>query len=142
MQKNNKIYEQIDHTADMYIRVRGTALHNLFEKAAFALFDIMVELDNVREEASERIQLEGTDLPELMITWLNHLLFLWETKEILFKKFQVRILDHARLEAEAWGERFEPERHEFLTEIKAATYHNLVIEQTQGKWVAEIIFDL
>jgi SHS2 domain-containing protein len=65
MQKNNKIYEQIDHTADMYIRVRGTALHNLFEKAAFALFDIMVELDNVKEEASERIQLEGNPFQEV-----------------------------------------------------------------------------
>ncbi len=131
----------IDHTADIGIRVREETLQQLFENAAFSLFDNVAELQNVQEEFCEEIRLEALDLPELMVSWLNHLLYLWETKHILFKRFSIPKIKETALEAHVWGELYQPMRHELLTEIKAATYHNLRIEQEGTHWIAEIILD-
>jgi len=47
-----------------------------------------------------------------------------------------------RMSARVSGEDFDPERHEKRLLIKAATYHRLSIEEEEGQWVAEIIFDI
>ncbi len=137
-----KPYEVIDHTADVGIRVRDKTLPLLFERAGYALFDMMVELCHVKKVVAETILVEGMDLPELLVSWLNHLLFLRETKNLLFRKFQVHELTGISLRATAWGEEFDPERHEFYREIKAATYHNLDLRKQEGLWQAEVILDI
>jgi SHS2 domain-containing protein len=76
-----------------------------------------------------------------MVNWLNQLLFIWETRLVLFKRFHIHKMFPTSLQAEAWGEAYEPDRHELLSDIKAATYHNLRIEEHQGFWSAEIVFD-
>jgi SHS2 domain-containing protein len=46
------------------------------------------------------------------------------------------------LEATVAGERFDPSRHETQPEVKAVTRHELVVEQTEGRWRAEVLFDV
>ena len=142
MADRDKDYELIDHTADIGIRIRNKALKGLFENAAFALFDNLADLKKVEEALCEVIHVKGLDLPELMVNWLNQLLFLWETRLVIFKRFDVHEMSHTMLKAEVWGERYKTDRHDLLADIKAATYHNLRIEQHQGIWSAEIILDI
>jgi SHS2 domain-containing protein len=132
----------MDHTADLAIRVYGNHRGEIFENAAYALFDNLVDLKGVRPIIRQEIEVSAEDLPELLVSWLNHLLFLWETRGLLFKDFKVRSVDPETLKASAWGEVFQAGDHEILTEIKAATYHNLHIEEDRGLWQAEIILDL
>ncbi len=141
MESPDKPYEMIEHTADIGFRVRGESLQKLFENAAFSLFDNVAELKNVQEDRREEVQLNGIDLPELMVTWLNHLLYLWETKLVLFKRFSVQDVNETALKALVWGQAYRPEQHDLLTDIKAATYHRLRIEQEGNHWIAEIILD-
>ena len=51
-------------------------------------------------------------------------------------------LTDRRLEAVAWGERFDPERHPEKTAIKAATYHHLEIVPRGDGWQATVMLDL
>jgi SHS2 domain-containing protein len=141
MSNREKPYELINHTADIGIRVLNETLEGLFEQAAFALFDNLAELKNVKEGVYHEIQVTGMDLPELMVNWLNQLLFLWETRLVLFRRFHIHKVNQTAMQARAWGEKYDPDLHELLGDIKAATYHNLRIEQHQGLWSAEIIFD-
>jgi SHS2 domain-containing protein len=47
------------------------------------------------------------------------------------------------LKLRLWGETFDPQRHEFRTEIKAVTYHELAVtQQKDGTWKTRIIFDI
>ncbi len=141
-QIDEQLYETLDHTADIAVRVRGDTLPQLFENAAYALFDTLVELDGVAEAREEIIQVDGADLAELMVTWLNELLFLWESQLLLFKRFEVTELTDTRLTARAWGELFDEAHHALLTEIKAATYHQLRVEKVGTRWSAQLIFDI
>jgi SHS2 domain-containing protein len=40
------------------------------------------------------------------------------------------------------GEPLDPSRHPIDTEIKAVTYHQIAVEQTNGRWQTRVIFDL
>lgn len=131
----------LDHTADLGVRVRGNTLEGLFENAAWALFDNLVELKDVGEDLREAVAVQGADLPELMVNWLNQLLFLWESRLLLFRRFRIDTISGTSLSGGAWGENYDADRHELLTDIKAATYHNLAIEEQNGLWTAEIILD-
>ena len=45
------------------------------------------------------------------------------------------------LEAEVVGEQFDPGRHVFKSELKAATYHDLAVDQIEAVWHVRVIFD-
>ena len=137
-----KRYEIFDHTADLGIRVFGLTCEEIFGNAAYALFDLLTDLNRIKGNLSYRLRVEGADREELLIRWLNELLFLCESERYLFKEFLFSYLDENSLEAEAIGETFDPARHEFKREIKAVTYHQVRVVENHGKWEARVIFDI
>jgi len=46
------------------------------------------------------------------------------------------------VEAIARGEVLDPARHEIKTGIKAVTYHQLYVEESEGGWETQVIFDI
>jgi SHS2 domain-containing protein len=85
--------------------------------------------------------LRGTRRDELLFDWLSELLYVFETERLVLAEFQVTLQDDG-LQAEAAGERLDPARHQLEHEVKAITYHNLVVEQTPEGWRAEVIVDI
>jgi SHS2 domain-containing protein len=137
-----KRYETFDHTADLGVRVFGRTYGDLLANAAYALFDLLTDLNHVRENLSYDLRVEAADREELLVRWLSELLFLSESRGYLFKNFSFSHLDQTSLQAEARGEAFDPSRHEFKTEIKAVTYHQVEVKERNGKWEARVIFDI
>jgi len=63
------------------------------------------------------------------------------TEGLLLSRFDVTRLTSDTLEAEVVGEQFDPGRHVFKSELKAATYHDLVVDRVEGVWLVRVIFD-
>ena len=139
-EKIMKRYETFNHTADLGIRVFGQSCEEVFANAAYALFDLLTDLNGVRENLSYEFRLEAADREELLVRWLSELLFLSES--YLFKNFSFSHLDQTSLQAEARGETFDPSRHKFKMEIKAVTYHQVELKEKDGRWETRVIFDL
>ena len=137
-----KKYETFDHTADVGIRVFGRTVEEVFVNAAYALFDQWTDLKKVRGKISQEISIQGADREDLLVRWLGELLFLGESRGVLFKEFKIRRLDSTSLKAVARGEIFDPSRHRFKTEIKAVTYHQVEVKEVDGKWQGRVIFDI
>lgn len=135
-------YRIIDHTADTGIAVSAADGRSLFENAAFALFDLLTDLDRVVGTETLNLTVAGQDWPDLMVNWLRELLYLWVGREFLVKAVRVHGLDEYRLSATLAVERFDPERHVIKTEIKAVTYHQLAVASGPDGWQAQIIFDI
>jgi protein archease len=76
------------------------------------------------------------------VDWLNHLLYLNDTKGFFAKQIEILELSAQRLKARLAGEELDFRRHLLKTGVKAATYHHLAISRTNGGWEARIIFDL
>lgn len=132
----------MDHTGDLGVRVFGGSLPQLFEQSAQALTFILTDPDSLRVQESRKIRLEAKTDEELLITWLNELVYLFDTEGLLFKNYNVLSVHDHHLEALAQGESYDEGRHPIKTTVKAATYHQLKIENRQGVWTAQVIFDL
>ncbi|MGR3320113.1 MAG: archease [Candidatus Anammoxibacter sp.] len=149
-----KDYELIDHTADLGILVFGNDLNHLFANAANALSDILTDKPKVEDVKTKEIIVTGIDLEQLMINWLQEVLYYYDVYSFLFKRFDVHEIITSKHEEEAssptsltikatgFGEIFDHKRHSILTEVKAATYHQIEVKENNGKWQARIIFDL
>jgi SHS2 domain-containing protein len=136
--------ETFEHTADLGLRVTGRDLPDLFEATAAGLFDVIVaNRQDVRATETESVQLTAETLPDLLLAWINELIFRSETRHRLYSQFQVRV-DEARatLEATIAGEPIDRDRHILDHEVKAATHHGLLVLPTEEGWLAKVILDI
>jgi SHS2 domain-containing protein len=137
-----KRYEQFPHTADIGVRVYGKDLKELFANAAFAMFDIIADLEGMKVSATKDIELKAANYEELLVAWLDELLYNFYTKWVIFSDFRIEELDEHHIKAKALGRSVGENKNRLKTEIKAATYHDLNINKTADGYEVEIIFDI
>jgi SHS2 domain-containing protein len=136
-------FERLEHTSEAGIIARGATLAEAFANAAEGMYDLMLDLDGVREEELREIALEAGSAEQLLIDGLLELLFLTETEGLVFRHFQVDELSDMSLRARAWGERFDPERHRSNNVmVKAVTHHMLEIGREDGGYRVQVLFDI
>ena len=142
-------YEIIPHTADIGIKAYGTNLSEVFKNTAYAMFDIIADLDGLTKSVEQPIEVEAANREELLVAWLGELLYNFYTKQIIFFDFKIEELSdtrlpggQARLKAQAFGRHIGENRNRLKTEIKAVTYHELKIQEKEGKFTATVIFDV
>ena len=137
-----KRYEQIPHTADIAIRVYGKDLKELFTNAAYGMFDIIADLEGLKSSVSIDVNLKAPSKEELLVCWLDELLYNFCTKGIIFFEFDVSLLNEEQLMVKAYGRHVGENRNRLKTEIKAATYHDLNIKEGPDGLSVDIVFDV
>ena len=134
----SKKFEEIEHTADLAIKAYGRDMRELFANAAYGMFALMAE-PSLEEPAREReVSLEATDYESLLVDWLNELIYLHEVERETYSQFAIETLSPAELKAHVTG---GPTKNKTKA-IKAATFHDLAIEETTSGLVANIVFDV
>ncbi|MCM8787515.1 MAG: archease [Candidatus Omnitrophica bacterium] len=131
-------YKTLEHTADVGIKVFGKTIKELFKNSAFALFDFLIDV-KVKAIKKKKIKLSAQNLEDLLVGWLNELIFLFFTYQFVPIKYLISIRQN-KLEAEIYGQNLKNVK--VNTEIKAATYHNLKIKKNKEGFEANIIFDV
>ncbi len=84
-------YKVFDHTADTGITAYGASADEIFENAAYGMFDLMTDVDRVRPVGEVQVKAEAHDLGSLMVDWLSELLFIHEVENVFFAEFDVAI---------------------------------------------------
>jgi SHS2 domain-containing protein len=137
-------YAEIEHTADVGVELVAADLPSAFGKTAAAMFDLISRLDGVGEGWRKTVEVESRDgdLENLLVRWLTELLYVHESEGVLLSRFDVRSLEQGRIVADVAGEPYDPARHYLGVEIKAATYHNLVLSESPSGYRVRVIFDV
>jgi SHS2 domain-containing protein len=119
-------FEEIEHTADRAFRVTGGGLGDLLVNAARAM-EALDGFGSVGEPSAAReVEVEGVDRESLLVNWLNEILFLEQTYQLVCERFHIYEVNDYRLRARVETR----ECNKSQTHIKAATFHNLKIRQT------------
>ena len=148
--KVNKKYRYIEHLSDIGLEFYGNTIEELFENAGVGMFSIICDLETIRPLEKKRVTIsrKDTDFEDLLVLWLEKLLYWHEIDSILFSQFRVAGIckenSNIELSAEVSGEKMDLGRHIMRTAIKAPTYHMLEIKK-DGKhcnWKGRIIFDV
>jgi len=135
-------WEHFRHEADIGVRGFGPTREAAFEQAALALTAVLTDPAGVAPRAPVRIACGAPDDALLFCDWLNALIYETATRHMLFGRFEVDIAD-GRLEATAWGEPVDIDRHRPAVEIKGATYTELDVRRlADGVWLAQCVVDV
>lgn len=141
-----KKFEWIDHPADTGFRAYGVDMEEAFENAALALTEIMVDVERVEVREEIEVELEAEDLEALLYDWLDHLLYLFDAKDMVGSEFEVEIIPEAeggyRIEARVRGEKYDPDKHGSGSEVKAMTYHMMEIDQGEDECSVQVVVDI
>jgi SHS2 domain-containing protein len=151
-------FEILDVAGDAGIRAFGKSRQDLFVHAALGMYSLITNTDLLTDQKSITVSVESHSLDGLLVSWLNELIFHFDTygfigKKITITEFTTSITlptrgggllmgEAFRITAILYGEEFDSERHEGKLLIKAATYHRLKIEKKDRIWETEIIFDI
>jgi SHS2 domain-containing protein len=130
-------YEEVAHTADRALRIRGGDWPALFTNAARGM-NSLIGPQPAGPVLTRDIVLEAIDLESLLVAWLSELAFWAETESLLFTEFEFRRLTRESLSAVARGGKTPRiEQH-----VKAVTFHGLSITPADGGWVTTVVFDV
>ena len=134
-------FELLDHPSDIGILGRGHSLEEALLSLSKGLTSIMADLESIRPTTEREFRIEGTDVAEQVISWLNEILFLFDTEGLLFSEFAVENWAPSVLTGRARGEFIRP-HHSFRTAVKAATYHQFEVRQQDDFWELQVFFDV
>ena len=137
-----KAFETIDISGDVGLRIFGNDLAELFKNAANGLYSLITDTSQVEIKKSISITAHGDNLESLLIAFLNELIFYFDTEGFMGQEIKINSINEQEVEATASGEEFDPDRHEGKLLIKAATYHKVMVEKSEGTWTASVIFDI
>ena len=135
-------YREVAHTADWSLEVWAETREGLFVDAARGMMALARSGADGSGGAGAprrlRVELAGGDYESLLVSWLQELLYQAEADGWLFDDFGIESLAPERLVGWASG---RPGQQPDKT-IKAVTYHNLEIRQTEQGYTATLVFDV
>jgi SHS2 domain-containing protein len=139
-------YRFLDHMTDAVIEAYGSTLEEAFVQGARGLVDTMVDLAAVQPITEVKIEAEGHDLESLLFDWLDKVMLLLVADGIAMSEFSVKMRklgdNNYSLDGTAKGEKIDLARHHYKVEIKAITYHEMLVRQEQGRVTIRFLMDL
>jgi SHS2 domain-containing protein len=135
-------WEAFEHEADIGLVIRASDGPELFATAGLAFFDLVCRVDAVVDR--ERYELSGgaDDVEALLVDWLNDLVFLFQGRGVVCRRFAFPEWSPRHYRAEAFGEPVDDARHEARDLVKAATYHGLSVTEDARGLEARVILDV
>ena len=139
---NQKKYRLTTRQSELAVRIVGNSQADLFANSAYALFDVMTEIEKIEIKDRLPLEVEGMDRDDLLVNWMRELLYLYQGSGYLLKEFQVREVKDTIVKAEVCGEKIDPDRHEIKQEISAVAYHQSRMAKIGNQWTAQLIFEV
>ncbi len=137
MENSNSGFREIEHTADWELEVWAPSLEELFIQAAKG----MSALAGLRLESGPHVErsllLHAPDSESLLVAFLSELLYITEQTGIGFTGFHLEITNH-QLSAKLSGAPLQS----LDKEIKAVTYHQLLVSQSEHGYKTRLVFDV
>jgi SHS2 domain-containing protein len=131
-------FEEVEHTADIAIRVWGRDLAELFANAAYGMACQVADVGDVKPTVEHVVELEAYDAETLLVAWLGELLYLSERDGCVFTDFDVGEIAPTRLRVVVRGGAVK----EYRRHIKAVTFGGLEIRPTSKGYETTIVFDV
>src|SRR5262245_21139488 len=134
-------YELLEHTSDIGILARGSTREEALLAVSTGLVNILVNPAGFEPHEERHFKSVGSDEAALIVNWLNEILFFFDTEGMVFTDFEIQTWTQNEILGRARGERFDIDRHEFRTAVKAATYHQFESHKTVQGWEIRVFVD-
>ena len=126
--KLRKIFE---HTADAGITAEGSTLSEAFNEVSLAFTEIITGGKIPDSKINFDLMLESNSLDSLLVNYLSHLIFLFDTEDFLVSKTNL-VLEIGKvntISGKLKGDFYDETKHGYGVGIKAISYHMLEISE-------------
>src|SRR5512139_3095788 len=126
MMQSSAGYQENAHTADWALMVWAPDLCGLLQQGARGMYALMHTQLQADSREVYRFEIAAPDRETLLVTFLSELLYFTQRDGVGFDRFELT-WEGERLTAEVEGAPLES----IAKEIKAVTYHNLAVRETE-----------
>ena len=131
---------EIDHSGDVGLDIRGASRAELLENATRGLCGLMT-WSLIEPVVSRPIEVRAGNLPDLVVDWLSAVILSSATHAELYARATLEIAEDGVAKGVLHGAPLDAE-HQLRFDVKAVTYHDILVEHTASGYHARIIFDL
>ena len=136
------MYKLIEHTADMGIEAWADSAVAVLQEMAQGLKSLMFGDSPACVKMHTKIVLHAEEPVELLVCWLNEIVYWSEQDNLVPAAFCIELVNHAALRATVSGEPFDPLRHSVERQVKSVTYHQACLQKRPEGWHARVYVDL
>ena len=131
----------IEHTADVGVRATGDSLADLFHEATLGMLEITGAGTGRSSGQSAGIAFDDApDLGALLVDWLSEILYLQDAHDVIIGEVTISSVDPTSVRGRVIT--YPRDRPIEGTAVKAVTLHQLVVEQRDEVWTAQVFFDI
>jgi protein archease len=136
-------FEEIDHTADVGVVVRGGSPGEVVARLVLAMAQLLTGGGAV-EPLPEPIEvcIEPDDIDAMAVDLLRELLYRFDCEHQIPIALSIELPAEGGLRAEVELAPWDEDAHEEGTELKAVTLHEARCEPEGDGWMAQIVFDV
>jgi SHS2 domain-containing protein len=136
-------YEELDHTADVGVVVRGDSAEQTLSRLVLALGALLSGGGAVTEQRELVVRVGPGEHSEMAVDVLRELLFRFDSEHVVASSCETRWLDPERgAELRVGVGAYDEIAHAEGIELKAVTLHAARFEPRDGGWTAQIVFDI
>lgn len=133
--------------ADTAFEATGDSPSELFQAAAQAVIETMINPSTVTPKWHKAIERQAPDLPTLLFDWLSDIVYLKDAEGVLFQAATAAVSQDPTsgnwtLHGFLNGEPIDPTRHEMRADVKAVTKHLYEVRQDGSRWIARVVLDV
>lgn len=133
--------------ADIAYEAYGRDLNELFENSALAIFELSADVKTIEPKKKLKVKLENKKLDNLLYDFLSEILFLKDSKYIVFKNVKVKINEDKKnkkfkLKSTLEGDTINSEKQHLENDIKAITMHMFELNKIKNGYKARVVVDI
>ena len=132
---------EVDHSGDVGLEIWGGSREEVLVNATRGLCGLMAwsQVDTV---CTRRIEVHAGSFADLLVEWLCAVVLAAATHAELYESAHIDAVDDGFASGIIFGEPLDPGRHNLRFDVKAATYHDVLMEHSDAGYHARVIFDL
>jgi SHS2 domain-containing protein len=135
-------YKILEHPADMGIEAYGKNLKEAFEQSGIALMSIILDTSNIETAEIRLVEIYASDYEQLLVKWLAEILYLYDGEDFVAGKFEINTLTREYLNATVGGEKFNNAKHPTKMDVKAITYHQIIVQENEYGGLIRVYLDI
>ena len=137
-----RTFQILEHTADKGVAGEGRTMAEAFENTAYGMFSLFVDPAAYRPTARREMTVEADDREQLLWSWLSDLMFMFEVDREMPVDFAIKEISDTRLVAELAVRPVAGDIEWLGSGVKAITFHQLQVEETDGVWKTQVYVDV
>ena len=123
--------KNFEHTADVGIEIKSSNLTKAFEEVSLSFSEIITGGNLPEASISKDFFLKSDNVDSLLVDFLSHLIVLFDTDDFLVGSANLKLSkkNNFQLAGKLVGETYNQDKHGYGVEIKAISYHQLLVDE-------------